>query len=122
MVIQNRLLAPDWSAGGEEDKAARCLKFPPSRDEDPFFKDAHEAIQVCNGVGSGSPCPMRDQCLFQSLINNESGVWGGMTHPQRKWVRRNVDQDLWDDGDYLRTVVPDPDHFNDWGDEEEEDW
>lgn len=126
MVLQTRVSPPDWTddAGGGE-AGARCRLFTIGRDSDgivrndSWFQEAEEALPVCNGDWIGTPCPMRRSCLFQSLMNNDqSGVWGGMTVPQRKWIRRNVEKDLWRDDDHLREVTPPPEYFEDLGDED----
>jgi hypothetical protein len=126
MVIQSRKTPPDWTdeeGGGEE--GARCRKFPISRDpdgivrNDAWFQDAENALAVCNGEWTESHCPLRRSCLSQALINNEQkGVWGGMTGPQRRWIRRNVHKDRWIDDDHLRLIVPDPDYFSNLDDED----
>lgn len=126
MVIQSRLTPPDWTdedGGGEE--GARCRKFPIGRDEDgivrndTWFQDAEEALPVCNGDWIGSPCPMRASCLVAGLVNNEAkGVWGGMTGPQRRWIRRNIPKDRWRDESYLREIVPEPGYFANYDNED----
>lgn len=127
MVIQSRVQAPDWtddSGGGLE--AARCLSFAVYRDpdgvvrNDGWFQDAESALSVCNGDWEGgTPCPMRATCLRVALINNEQyGVWGGLTDPQRRWIRRNIPRDKWNDDTYLRQRVPPPTYFKDLGDED----
>lgn len=127
MVIQSRLPAPDWTdreGGGEE--GARCRSFPVSRDpdgivrNDTWFQEAEEALTVCNGDWEGgTPCPLRRSCLHFALINNDqNGVWGGLTEPQRKWIRRNIPRERWRDDDHLRERVPPPDYFKDYGDED----
>lgn len=126
MVIQSRKTPPDWTDedGGGED-GARCRKFPINRDDDgivrndAWFQDAIDALPVCNGEWTDTPCPLRRSCLSQALINNEQkGVWGGMTGPQRRWIRRNVPKDRWNDDAHLRLIVPDPDYFANLDDED----
>lgn len=129
MVIQSRVNPPDWTdeeGGGEE--AARCANFTISRDDDGlvrndvWFQDAKEALPVCNGDYIGTPCPMRHGCLLFALANNDStGVWGGMTTPQRRWIRRNMAKADWYNEKALRDKVPGPDYFKDYGDETEDD-
>lgn len=126
MVIQSRATPPDWTdeeGGGVE--GARCRKFPISRDpdgvvrNDAWFQDAEEALPVCNGDYIGTPCPLRASCLRWALVNNDGvGVFGGMTTPQRKWLRRNAPKDKWNDDEWLRDNVPPPEHFKDLGDED----
>lgn len=126
MVIQSRATPPDWTdeAGGGEE-GARCRRFPMHRDSDGFvrddtwFQDAEEALPICNGDWIGSPCPVRSSCLVWALLNNEShGVFGGMTVPQRRWIRRNVPRGRWSDDRWLREVVPPPEYFGNLGDED----
>lgn len=126
MVIQSRVSPPDWTDedGGGED-GARCRRFPMARDpdgvvrNDSWFQDAENALPICNGDWIGSPCPMRRLCLHVALVNNEQhGTWGGMTAPQRKWIRRNVPRTRWTDEAWLRENVPGPDYFRDLGDED----
>jgi hypothetical protein len=126
MVIQSRLTPPDWTdeeGGGEE--GARCRVFQISRDgdglvhNDTWFQEAEEALPVCNGDYIGTPCPMRQSCLLMALVNNDSiGVFGGMTAPQRRWIRRNIPKERWNDDRFLRDTVPPPDYFTNYGDED----
>lgn len=126
MVIQSRVTPPDWTdeeGGGEE--GARCRNFKVSRDpdglvrNDAWFQDAENALPNCNGEFTDSPCPLRRQCLRMALVNNDQhGVFGGMTVPQRRWIRRNVPRDRWDDDAWLREIVPPPDYFSNLGDED----
>lgn len=119
MVIHSRATPPDWTdeeGGGTE--GALCRKFPVSRDpdglvrNDAWFQDAENALPVCNGEWSDSPCPLRKSCLLMALVNNDhAGVWGGMTGPQRRWIRRNVPRARWFDDPWLRENVPEPDYF-----------
>lgn len=128
MVIQSRSAPPDWTdAEGGGSDGARCRKFPVSRDadglvrNDTWFQEAAEALPVCNGDYIGTPCPMRASCLMQGLVNNEQhGVFGGMTGPQRKWIRRNVPKSEWWNMSVLRDRVPPPDYFTNLGDEDPE--
>lgn len=126
MVIQSRTTPPDWtdeSGGGEE--GARCRKFNISRDsdglvrDDAWFQDAEEALPICNGEFSPTPCPLRRSCLLWALVNNDQhGVFGGMTVPQRRWIRRNVPKERWTNDAWLRENVPEPAYFVNLGNED----
>lgn len=126
MVIQSRLTPPDWTddEGGGED-SARCLNFDISRDDDgivrndAWFQDAENAVSVCNGEFASTPCPVRESCLLWSLVNNDQhGVFGGMTVPQRRWIRRNIPKERWKDVKYIREIVPPMDYFHNVGNED----
>lgn len=90
-----RTPAPDW--GNEdypEDERARCLE------EDPeiFFEDEWLALQICN-TGTKDvpgPCPLRQECLTWSLVNNLAyGVYGGLPEYDRRQLRRNNPKKTW---------------------------
>lgn len=36
---------------------------------------------ICNRV-----CPVKDLCLSHAIVNDERGIWGGMTYLQRKKI------------------------------------
>lgn len=96
MVMHLRIPAPFWDGGGKEDKAAKCLRFPGTTENDPWFDDMEESLQVCNGTIDGVVCPLRQQCLMFAAINNEHyGIWGGLFPEQRHWMRRNVPRADW---------------------------
>jgi len=93
VVLKPRMNAPDWTAGGNEEKAAKCIKFPPDRESgyDPWFMEEYEedCLDICNGTWDGKVCPMRQQCLEFSIINNEAyGVWGGLPPHDRLVMRK----------------------------------
>lgn len=132
MVLKSRVKAPDWSAGENPDKEAKCRKHPlPTKhdiENDPWFHgDEEEARAICNGVYDGKVCPFREQCLYGALVNNEqSGVFGGFATVQRKWIRKQreaenesdrIYRDDWEFSEEWRARVPELDYFE----EEEED-
>lgn len=133
MVLKSRLRAPDWSAGHNPAKEAKCRKFPLPQhhnvtpDTDPWFLDQEEASHVCNGTYDGKVCPFREKCLEMALVNNEQdGCFGGMTLLQRRWIRRNrelIPRDTWSESEVWRWLVPPPQFFEvDDGDEETEEF
>lgn len=133
MVLKSRVEAPDWTAGGNPDREAKCRKHPlptnhnVNAETDPFFYDEAEARHICNGEYDDYVCPFREECLERALINNEqSGTFGGFTVLQRRWIRRNKDllpRDLWAYSDSWRWIVPSPEHLEsiEAGDDADED-
>ena len=122
MVLKSRVRAPDWSAGHNPQREAKCRKFPlphnhnVTPETDPWFLDQEEATHVCNGTYDNKVCPFRAKCLEIALINNEQdGTFGGMTLMQRRWIRRNrelIPRDTWDESEYWRHLVPPPHYFD----------
>lgn len=46
---------------------------------------------MCNTI-----CPIRDQCLAYALKHNEThGIWGGMSYPERKALKRSLKQTVY---------------------------
>lgn len=80
MVLKPRAEAPQWDGFGDENRAAKCLKHPPTKEKDLWFdQDELAAAAVCNGNDGEPMCPIRNECLVWALLNNEKyGVWGGM--------------------------------------------
>ncbi|KUL44711.1 hypothetical protein ADL22_12265 [Streptomyces sp. NRRL F-4489] len=92
MALYSRKAAPDWSAGDDSCKEAKCRKFPTPHTNvtDPWFDDMDHAADICNGTNDGVVCPMRDSCLYQALANCERfGCWGGLNQQQLGWMRRH---------------------------------
>lgn len=79
---------------------ARCAKvadpdiFYPPRDKLLYKKIALEAKSHCFGANGKNPCPVRKECLWQAISNDEQhGIWGGLSHRERnalvrKWQKR----------------------------------
>ena len=116
---------PDWGAGEHPDREAKCRKHPlptnhnVNADTDPWFYDPEEAAKICNGTNDGRICPFLQECLHISLVNNDQvGCYGGLVPVQRRWVRRNVPRDEWDDFDIR--IVPPPEYFLEEHDEDED--
>lgn len=97
MVMVLRIPAPPWDGDGDPKRAGKCTQFPrPMPNEDPWFDDHDEAIQVCNGDVDGRVCPLREQCLLFALVNNEfNGIWGGTYEHDRIRIRRTRPRDEW---------------------------
>jgi hypothetical protein len=116
MVLKSRVPSPDWGAGEDPDKEAKCRKFPLPKnhqiEDDPWFHDMEEATPVCNGDYDGIVCPFREFCLYRALVNNEQfGVFGGLLPVQRRWIRREIPRDEWDESEKWRDRVPSLEYF-----------
>lgn len=76
-----------------KDKDPDTTIFFPPRDKTKYSKLAAQAKAMCLGPNNTSPCPVRLQCLWVALENDEQhGIWGGMSHRERnalvrKWQR-----------------------------------
>lgn len=93
MVMRLRIPSPNWT---DPVNPGKCIEFPPTRGDDPFFDDQLEAVQLCNGDVDGLICPLRHDCLIFALVNNcADGVWGGMLEHDRKNLRRHVRREDW---------------------------
>jgi hypothetical protein len=91
MVMKLRTPQPDAGENG-----GKCVGFPVTPDNDPWFEEEDEAIAICNGWSDGVVCPNRHECLIFSLINNEAfGVWGGMYADDRATLRRFTPKEEW---------------------------
>jgi hypothetical protein len=87
--------APRWFNDDDPSLEAKCIKFPATRDYDPWYvedessDDSTEAKKICTGEDDKRPCPLREHCLEFALTNNERyGIWGGMTPEERAQLRK----------------------------------
>lgn len=80
---------PDWMSEG------LCAQVDP----EVWFPEkggpTREAKRICNGRPANGdspavdPCPVRQQCLQFSLVNEERfGIWGGMSERERRPLLR----------------------------------
>ncbi len=80
---------------------ARCdgikdpdIFFPP-RDKVLYKKIAAEAKTYCLGANGKDPCPVRAQCLWSAIRDDEQhGIWGGLSHRERNALVRKWSRDL----------------------------
>ncbi len=77
-----RRIEPGWQAG------AGCLG---AKDPDAWFPheqtplvDLAEPLAVCAG------CPVRLSCLAAGVLDNEHGLWGGVTETARRDARADL--------------------------------
>jgi WhiB family redox-sensing transcriptional regulator len=67
--------------------------FYPPRDKELYTVIADRAKTFCFGENGKSPCPVRNQCLWDAVERDEPhGIWGGLSHRERnaqvrKWKK-----------------------------------
>jgi hypothetical protein len=98
LVMKLRTVSPSWFNEDSPEKEAKCIRFPASRDYDPWFGDSDdpdaldetaEAKQICLGTSDGRECPLRQQCLEFAMDNNERyGIFGGKDPEERAQLRK----------------------------------
>ena len=91
--------APRWFNEDNPEKEAKCVKFPATRDYDPWYwertdpdepDESIDAKKICNGTDDGRPCPLLSLCLEFAMVNNERhGIWGGMDSDERAKLRKD---------------------------------
>ena len=68
--------------------------FYPPRDKSQYKIIASQAKSFCLGPNGKTPCPVRQECLWDAVTNDEQhGIWGGLSHRERnalvrKWQRK----------------------------------
>lgn len=68
--------------------------FYPIRDKDTYKTVASQAKAMCFGPSGKTPCPVRKECLWYALEDDEQhGIWGGLSHRERnalvrKWKKK----------------------------------
>lgn len=64
------------------------LFFPP-RDKELYAPIANAAKAVCTGKDDKGDCPVRKHCLLYAIeIEEEHGIFGGMSHRERNALLR----------------------------------
>jgi WhiB family transcriptional regulator, redox-sensing transcriptional regulator len=53
-----------------------------------FFPEGYSPHQVKAAKDVCSPCEIKMQCLQWAIANNEVGVWGGTSYPERRAMSR----------------------------------
>jgi WhiB family redox-sensing transcriptional regulator len=72
---------PAW----REDAACAGLE------NDLFFPAGEEESLAATAKAVCAACPVQEQCLQYALATNQTeGVWGGMTGPERRRLRRRL--------------------------------
>ena len=67
--------------------------FYPPRDKEQYTVIADRAKTFCFGENGKTPCPVRNQCLWDAVERDEPhGIWGGLSHRERnaqvrKWKK-----------------------------------
>ncbi|MEV4575989.1 WhiB family transcriptional regulator [Nonomuraea jabiensis] len=121
MVLKPRAEAPRWINKENPAKSAKCLRFPPHREDDgvlkdPWFEgDELSAAAICNGDWDDQMCPIRNECLHWALLNNEKfGVWGGMLPHDRLNMRQAKREDPYMEWMWHPPTPKDPDNDEPW--------
>jgi WhiB family redox-sensing transcriptional regulator len=64
--------------------------FPP-RDKALYKPIADKAKAICLGTDGRPPCPVRQECLKEAILNVEQhGIFGGMSHRERNATERKL--------------------------------
>jgi hypothetical protein len=64
------------------------LFFPP-RDKELYTPIANAAKALCNGKDGRDECPVKNDCLLYAIgIDEEHGIFGGMSHRERNALLR----------------------------------
>lgn len=68
------------------------LWYPP-RDKDKYQSVAQVSKAVCYGKDGFPECPVRKECLLYSdKMDEQHGIWGGMSHRERNSLKRKADK------------------------------
>lgn len=82
-----------WTEGARCSNLENPDIFFPPRDKELYKSIAAEAKTHCLGANGKNPCPVRAQCLWTAISEDEQhGIWGGLSHRERnalvrKWQR-----------------------------------
>lgn len=83
MALSDLMWEPDE---GWRDEAA-CA----GSDTDLFFPVGEDEETVALAKAVCDVCPVREACLGYALSTNQpEGIWGGMTAPERRRLRRRI--------------------------------
>ena len=48
-------------------------------------------LEICLGIDGRPPCPVRQECLKEAILNVEQhGIFGGMSHRERNATERKL--------------------------------
>ena len=62
--------------------------FPP-RDKEQYKATAAKAKAYCFGENKKTPCPVKNECLWDAIYRDEPhGIWGGLSHRERNALVR----------------------------------
>lgn len=82
---------PEVTVGDIHYKAGELnteLFFPP-RDKELYTPIANAAKAMCNGKDGKDECPVKNHCLLYAIdIEEEHGIFGGMSHRERNALLR----------------------------------
>ena len=76
-----------WEPSPEWRRDAACS----GSDADAFFPIGEDETLSAPAKAVCAECPVQQQCLQYALATNQTeGVWGGMTGPERRRLRRRI--------------------------------
>ncbi len=76
-----------WEPDEEWRDDAACA----GSDNDAFFPIGEDEEAAAAAKAVCAVCPVREACLQYALFTNQTeGVWGGMTGPERRRLRRRL--------------------------------
>jgi WhiB family redox-sensing transcriptional regulator len=88
----------EWMDNANCTEAENPDIFFPPREKALYKAIADEAKTFCYGIGGNNPCPVRLNCLWEAISQDEQhGIWGGLSHRERnalvrKWQRQYKNQ------------------------------
>ena len=86
-----------WRHSAKCSGADTELFFPP-REKTKYKQIAIQAKSYCFGKNGATPCPVRKECLWSAIEQDElHGIWGGLSHRERnalvrKWQKQYKSQ------------------------------
>lgn len=67
--------------------------FYPPREKALYETVADTAKDMCKGKDGLPPCPVKRECLLQAIrLDEEHGIWGGMSHRERNALVRKANK------------------------------
>ena len=86
------LISSDFRKGVMEEEEWLSQANCKNADIHDFFilrGDHHQREKRNRAYGICRACPVKMQCLDYAIVNGETGIWGGTTERERRWMKRN---------------------------------